>query len=65
MKLICIPAFNEEARLSDVIVEAKNYADLVVVCDDGSSDNTSKIAISNGAELIRHSKNLGKGSAMK
>ena len=36
MKLICIPAFNEEARLSDVIVEAKNYADLVVVCDDGS-----------------------------
>jgi len=51
--------------LSDVIVEAKNYADLVVVCDDGSSDNTSKIAISNGAELIRHSKNLGKGSAMK
>ena len=65
MKLICIPAFNEEARLSDVIVEAKNYADLVVGCDDGSSDNTSKIAISNGAELIRHSKNLGKGSAMK
>ena len=65
MKLICIPAFNEEARLSDVIVEAKNYADLVVVCDDGSSDNTSKIAISQGAELIRHSKNLGKGAAMK
>ena len=65
MKLICIPAFNEESRLGDIIVEAKKYADSVIVCDDGSSDNTSKIAISQGAELIRHSKNLGKGAAMK
>ncbi len=65
MKLICIPAFNEESRLGEIIVEAKKYADSVIVCDDGSSDNTSKIAISEGAELIRHSKNLGKGAAMK
>lgn len=65
MKLICIPAFNEESRLGEIIVEAKKYADSVIVCDDGSSDNTSKIAISQGAELIRHSKNLGKGAAMK
>tara|TARA_X000001036_G_scaffold438561_1_gene486754 strand:- start:551 stop:1423 length:873 start_codon:yes stop_codon:yes gene_type:complete len=65
VKLICIPAFNEESRLGEIIVEAKKYADSVIVCDDGSSDNTSKIAISQGAELIRHSKNLGKGAAMK
>ena len=65
MNLICIPAFNEESRLGDVITEAKKYADSVVVCDDGSTDNTSKIAISHGAEIIRHSKNLGKGAAMK
>ncbi len=42
MKLVCIPAFNEESRLGDVITEAKKYVDFVVVCDDGSSDNTSK-----------------------
>jgi len=65
VKLICIPAFNEESRLGEIIVESKKYADSVIVCDDGSSDNTSKIAISQGAELIRHSKNLGKGAAMK
>jgi len=65
MNLICIPAFNEESRLGDVITEAKKHADSVVVCDDGSTDNTSKIAISHGAEIIKHSKNLGKGAAMK
>tara|TARA_B110001454_G_scaffold215860_1_gene238043 strand:- start:646 stop:1518 length:873 start_codon:yes stop_codon:yes gene_type:complete len=65
MILACIPAFNEEARLGDVIIEAKKYVDSVVVCDDGSSDNTSKIVVSHGAELITHSKNLGKGAAMK
>lgn len=65
MKLICIPAFNEESRLGEIITEAQKYSDSVIVCDDGSSDNTSEIAISHGAELIRHSKNLGKGAAMK
>lgn len=65
MNLICIPAFNEESSLGDVIVEAKKHADKVVVCDDGSSDNTSQIAISKGAELISHNKNLGKGAAMR
>ena len=65
MKLVCIPAFNEESRLGDIITESKKHVDSVVVCDDGSSDNTSKIAISCGAELIRHSKNSGKGAAMK
>ena len=65
MNLVCIPAFNEESCLGDVIAEAKKHADSVVVCDDGSSDNTSKIAVSNGAKLIRHETNLGKGAAMK
>lgn len=65
MNLVCIPAFNEESCLGDVITEAKKHADYVVVCDDGSSDNTSKIAVSNGAKLIRHETNLGKGTAMK
>lgn len=65
MKLACIPAFNEESCIADVIIEAKKHVDNVVVCDDGSSDNTSQIAISEGAKVIRHEKNLGKGAAMK
>jgi len=65
MNLVCIPAFNEESCLGGVITEAKKHADSVVVCDDGSSDDTSKIAVSHGAELIRNEKNLGKGAAMK
>jgi len=65
MKLACIPAFNEESCIADVIIKAKKHVDNVIVCDDGSSDNTSQIAISEGAKVIRHEKNLGKGAAMK
>jgi glycosyltransferase involved in cell wall biosynthesis len=65
MILTCIPAFNEESSLAEIIIEAKKHTDQVVVCDDGSTDNTSKIAISNGAKLIQHKKNLGKGATMR
>jgi len=39
--------------------------DKVVVCDDGSSDNTVQNAKQAGAEIIQHRKNQGKGAAMK
>ena len=36
-----------------------------MVCDDGSSDNTAFEAQSSGALVIQHSKNQGKGAALK
>ena len=39
--------------------------DSVIVCDDGSSDLTSKEAKDAGAFVIRHSRNKGKGAALK
>ena len=39
--------------------------DRVVVCDDGSNDNTSIEAKNAGADVIKHEKNLGKGAALK
>jgi glycosyltransferase involved in cell wall biosynthesis len=65
LKLACIPAYNEENVITDVIKRTSKYVDKVVVCDDGSVDKTAKIAKEAGAEIIKHEKNLGKGASMK
>ena len=65
LKIACIPTFNEETKIFDVIKRAKNYVDEVIVYDDGSQDQTSKRATEAGATVIRHEKNLGKGAALK
>ena len=65
LKLVCIPAFNEEKPIVDVIKKSLNYADQVIVCDDGSSDLTAEQAKIAGAVVIKHEKNMGKGDAMK
>jgi glycosyltransferase involved in cell wall biosynthesis len=60
-----IPAFNEEKSIAKVIVLAKKHVDKIVVCDDGSKDETGEIAKSLGAAVIRHDHNQGKGEAMR
>ncbi|MGI0057549.1 MAG: glycosyltransferase family 2 protein [Nitrosarchaeum sp.] len=65
MIIACIPAYNEERMISDIIHRAKKFVDKVIVCDDGSSDNTVQNAKQAGAEVIQHQKNCGKGAAMK
>jgi len=61
----CIPAYNEEKTIAKIIIQAQNYVDKVILCDDGSSDFTYEIAKRLGAEVIRHDKRLGKGLALK
>ena len=63
--LICIPAFNEGKVIDKVIRNCLKFADNVVVCDDGSTDNTYEIADSAGAEVIQHEKNIGKGESLR
>ncbi len=43
----------------------RQYADRVIVVDDGSSDRTAEIAKKVGAEVIVHETNRGKGAALK
>lgn len=64
MKLACIPAFNEEKNIGEIVKECLLHVDKVIVCDDGSTDSTAKIAEANGAEVIRHEKNYGYGAAL-
>lgn len=60
-----LPAFNEEVAIGSIVLRTKQYADRVIVIDDGSSDRTADVARLAGAEVIQHSKNRGKGAALK
>ena len=60
-----IPAFNEEKNVGSVIVELLKFVDIVIVCDDGSNDNTSMIAKKMGAIVVNHERNLGYGAGIK
>ena len=64
-KIVCMPAYNEENLIFDLIKKIEPFVDKVVVCDDGSTDKTEQKARDAGAHVIRHKKNLGKGGAMK
>ena len=61
---IGIPAFNEEKNIASIITKIKNITDSIIVCDDGSSDLTGKIASDLGAMVISHPKNMGYGAAI-
>jgi glycosyltransferase involved in cell wall biosynthesis len=63
--VVGIPAFNEEHSIARIVIEAQKHADDVIVCDDGSSDLTAKIAERLGAQVIRHKQNKGYGAAIK
>jgi len=62
--VVGIPAFNEEKMIARVVLEAQKFANVVVVCDDGSIDLTAKIAARIGADVVRHERNLGYGTAL-
>jgi glycosyltransferase involved in cell wall biosynthesis len=62
--IIGIPAFNEEKNIATVITKIGNKGH-IIVCDDGSTDQTSTIAAKMGATIVSHQKNLGYGSAIR
>ena len=64
MKLVCIPAYNAEKKIGNVVKKSLEYVDEVIVCDDGSTDNTEKIASESGAHVLSHKKNQGYGAAL-
>ncbi len=63
--LVAIPAYNEERYIGSVVLKAHQYADEVIVLDDGSTDDTSEIARLAGATVMRHEENKGYGAAIQ
>jgi glycosyltransferase involved in cell wall biosynthesis len=62
---IGIPAYNEENNISKIIKKLQKITNKIIVCDDGSSDSTAKIAKEMGVLVIQHKKNLGYGAAIR
>jgi glycosyltransferase involved in cell wall biosynthesis len=60
-----IPAYNEARYVGSIVLQARQYVDEVIVVDDGSSDNTARVAELAGATVIRHSENKGYGAAIQ
>ena len=66
-KKICavIPAFENHATIGRLVKETRRYIDHIVVVDDGSADNTARLAEDAGARVLRLQKNRGKGNALR
>ena len=63
--MVAIPAYNEESTIGDVVRRAADYADVVLVVDDGSGDDTAAEAANAGAVVNTHGRNRGYGAALK
>lgn len=63
--MVLIPAYCESRWIGPVIRDVRQYIPLVVVVDDGSSDDTAAVSREAGAVVLVHEVNQGKGAALR
>ncbi len=61
---ILIPVYNEEKKISEVILRLKEYFKNIVVVNDGSTDSTLDKLNNLDVIVINHLLNLGQGAAI-
>jgi glycosyltransferase involved in cell wall biosynthesis len=64
---ILLPAYNEEQAIAETIRQIRKlHPDFeILVVDDGSADNTMRVAMDAGANVWPHPYNIGNGAAVK
>jgi len=64
---IVIPAKNESGAIGSVVATAlEQFPDAeIIVVNDGSDDDTAKVASDAGAKVVSHPESLGNGAAVK
>jgi glycosyltransferase involved in cell wall biosynthesis len=60
-----MPAYNEANYIGSLVLQVRQYVDDVIIVDDGSTDDTAKIADLAGAYVVQHEKNRGYGGAIR
>lgn len=65
--IVIAPCFNEEKKIGDVVRRIREVAlaDEILVVDDGSTDDSARIARGEGATVISLGKELGVGAALR
>ncbi len=61
---VVIPAYNEEATIFGVVQEVLQHTKLVIVVDDGSTDQTGCLLQSLPVTVLRNDTNCGKGASL-
>lgn len=62
---LVVPLYNEATVIGDVIAEARKTFSKIACIDDGSSDDSARLAEAAGAYVVRHPVNLGQGAAIQ
>jgi glycosyltransferase involved in cell wall biosynthesis len=60
-----IPAYREARHIGPVVEAVRGWGATVLVVDDGSPDDTARVAEAAGAVVLRHPVNRGKGVALQ
>ena len=64
--VIVVPTYNNAKTIGGVLADIKQYANHIIVVNDGSTDDTAQILSTiEGIEIITHQRNSGKGTALK
>ena len=59
-----VPIYNEATVIEDCIADLRTIFPNILVIDDGSTDESASKAKKSGAQVIRHTLNIGQGSAI-
>ncbi len=68
--LIALPCYNEAEKIAEVLRSIpETFAGVderrLLVVDDGSADDTARLALEAGAMVLRHKRNIGLGQAFR
>lgn len=61
---VIIPAYNEAKTIGELTAKIRGKQLEVLIIDDGSADNTERIALDNAAIVLRNEINKGKGASL-